>query len=239
VIALFCRVEAAARDIARASIDAELGEGMRSIVGDRVSGGSVVGDEHPAFLQRVCDGDAEPTGEMVVATAGVADGVRTRPLPKRSDRLLGRDACDGLEELGDLAAGEVEVSVPPARNSGDQAGLDESREVMAGGGCRNACLGGQDACRQRSAVGQREQDLRSGRLGQQRADGSQIGISGWLHVLAHSAIVTLRFFDLGRKVLRREGCESGICCSHTVHDIVFARDGSGSDDERATGRSRS
>src|SRR5205823_3821181 len=73
VVALLGPVEAAARDVAGASLDPQLGEGARAVVGDAVVAGAVAGDEYPALLQRVCDGNAQPAREVVVAAAGVAD----------------------------------------------------------------------------------------------------------------------------------------------------------------------
>jgi hypothetical protein len=116
----------------------------------------VANDEYAVFLHCLCECDAKPAREVVVAAARVADCMRTGSLSERGDLLWGRDARHSLDELGDLRAGEREVSVPSVGRGGDQAGVDEPGEMMAHGRCCNTRLSGQHACRQRAAAGERK-----------------------------------------------------------------------------------
>lgn len=52
-------------------------------------------------------------------------------------------------------------------------------------GCGHARFGREHACCERTAVDQGEQDLRSCRLGQQRAHSGEVGVAVRLLVLAH------------------------------------------------------
>ena len=198
MVALFGPVQAAAHEIAGLGVDAELGERGCAVLADGVAGriedsacGAMAGhvvvvgaavavgeDSLPA--ERVCDSDAEPAGEVVVAASGIADRVRPCSLSQRGDRLCRGYTGDGFDQLTDTRAGESEVSVPAAAGGGDEACLDEFGEVMARGGCRDTGFGRENGCCERPAVGKRQEHLRPGRLSEHRAHGGHVGVPDWL-----------------------------------------------------------
>jgi hypothetical protein len=97
-----------------------------------------------------------------------------------------RDSGDRLDELRHLRIGERKVPMPPAADDGEQSGVDEPSQVVARGRRRDARLGSKDACGERSAVGQREQNLRARRLGEQRAHGRDVRVSSGVDIVAHA-----------------------------------------------------
>src|SRR5205085_11599771 len=88
-------------------------------------------------------------------------------LAERADRLARRDAGECLERLRDLRAMEPEVAAATAALGGEEAAVDEPREVPARGRGSDAGLGGESARRQRPAVAERREHARPGRLGEE------------------------------------------------------------------------
>ena len=126
---------------------------------------------------------------MVVAAPRVANCVRAGSLAQRRDRLRGRDARNGFDQLADLGAGEREVAVPAAVDDGDETRVDEPGKVVARRGRRDAGLGREHARRERAAVAEREQNPRPGRLGEQRADGCEVGVADRLRAFIPAMVV--------------------------------------------------
>ena len=106
------------------------------------------------------------------------DRVRARAVAQRADRRGGRDARERLDQLRDLRAGEPVVAVAALGDDGEEPGVDEPPEVLAGGRRRDARLRGEHARRQRATVAEREQHPRPRALAEDRAEGGEVGVSG-------------------------------------------------------------
>ena len=141
VVAAFAPIEAgerqAAAGLARGfDVDAQVLQGSGSFRGEVVGGGQ------PSFRQEaVVEGDAEGTGDVVVAGAGGAEmrgcvGNEWAALSTGEDREIFKDAGDG-------GAGEGEVSVAALEGDLDEAFVLEAAEVDAGGGGGDAGNGGE------------------------------------------------------------------------------------------------
>jgi hypothetical protein len=175
-------------------------------------GGGNVGDLERAVprdqVERIRDGDAETSRQMVVAAPCIAERVRARSLAERSDRLRRGNACHCLEQLGDMRAGQGEVAVAASRDDREEPAVDQPGQMVARGRCRNAGFRRQHARRQRAPVSQGHQYLCPGRLGEQGADGSQIRIGVHGAIVARDASISLeaerKFFRVGAT----DGCKA-------------------------------
>jgi hypothetical protein len=92
MVALLGPVAAPSRELSLARVNAELRELVSSVsrnlvpccCPDRLAARR---DEHLASEQRISEGNAETSGEVVIAATCIADGMSARSLPERTDRL--------------------------------------------------------------------------------------------------------------------------------------------------------
>ncbi len=186
VVVLLAPVHAVADRRARSGeravdVDAQIAQPPRAVVGEAVvevaaDGRRAVGPRAPALVAAVAaDQHAvvdeaghqrhpEPAGQVVVARARRADGVRAGALAQRAHRRRRGDAGQRLEGPGDVGPGEAEVAMAPVALGDHEAAVDELLQVHARGRGRDAGLRGQHAGGQLAAVGQRAQHARAARI---------------------------------------------------------------------------
>ena len=107
---------------------------------------------------------------MVVAATRIAERVRARSLAQRRDGPRRRDVGNRLEQFGDVWSRQREVAVAATGDDGEEAAVDESRQMVARRGSGDAGLGCQHARGQRPPVAEGHQYLCPGRLGEQGTD---------------------------------------------------------------------
>lgn len=71
---------------------------------------SVAADEESLVQHCARERDTQPPGEVVVAGAGPAQGVRTGALTQGANRLGRRDPGKRLQRFGDGRAGQAEIA---------------------------------------------------------------------------------------------------------------------------------
>ena len=98
-------------------------------------------------------GNAEASGEVVVAEADGAEGVAMRPLAARR-RQGESEAAEHLDRRGDFLRSEAVITVAALAVDGEQPAFDQPREVGAGSRCADAGDAGQLAGGQRLAAQQ-------------------------------------------------------------------------------------
>ena len=139
----------------------------------------VVAADHVAGVeQRLEDRDAESAGEMVVARAGQAQRLGARALPQRSDRRGRRHLRERLEQLAAVRAGQPVVPVAALGQHLEQPGVREPGEMAGRRRRGDPRLARQHARGKGAPVAEREQDPRAGRLGEERAQRREVGVSG-------------------------------------------------------------
>ena len=139
---------------------------------------AVAARQHAVVDEAGHERDAEPAGEVVVARARGADGVRAGALAQRADRRLRCDAGQRLERPGDVGPGEAEVAVAPVALGDHEAAVDELSQVHARRGGRDARLRGEHAGGQLAAVGQRAQHAGAARIADEGAHCGEVGVPG-------------------------------------------------------------
>ena len=155
---------------------------------------AVAADEHAVVEEAGHQRHAEPAGQVVVARARRADGVRPGALAQRAHRRLRCDAGQRLERTGDVRAREAEVAMAPVALGDHEAAVDELSQVHARRGGRDAGLRGQHAGGQLAAIGQRAQHAGAARIADEGAHRGEIGVSG------HAPRVAARHFVVRRSL---------------------------------------
>ena len=139
---------------------------------------AVAADQHAVVDEAGHERHAEPAGQVVVARARGADGVRPGALAQRAHRRLRCDAGQRLQGPGDVGPGEAEVAMAPVALGDHEAAVDELSQVHARRGGRDARLRGQHAGGQLAAVGQRAQHAGAARIADEGAHRGEIGVPG-------------------------------------------------------------
>src|SRR5919201_165728 len=140
---------------------------------------------------------------MVITAPRVTERVRACPLSERSDRLQRSDLGNGFDQLGDFTPAEREVPMASAAGDRDKPGIDEPGQMVARSRRGDTRFRGEQTRRQRAAVQERQQNLCAGRLGEQRPDSREIGLTHRLLLLAHQcADPSARTFRSKSKHLR-------------------------------------
>ncbi|WP_366557267.1 hypothetical protein [Pseudonocardia sp. SCN 73-27] len=207
VVALLGPVDAAPDAVRRGHGDPEPGQGGSAGRCEQVGG--VIGeaaarardvetrfrDEVPLVAQGVGQGDAEPSGDVVVAAAGQPHRVRAGAVAQRPDGLWRREPGDLLEQPSDLVARQPVVATAALRGDLQQSGRAQVLEVGAGRRGADPGLGGEHARGQGAAVVERHQHAGATAVGQGGTDDREVGV-------AHASNVGARCFGGGRIVGR-------------------------------------
>ena len=125
-------------------------------------------------LQRVGDRDAEPPGEMVVAGAGRRERRVDAAQPRIGRVGFAADDRHRLEHLRDERRGEAVVAVPALRLDGDEAAVEELREMAARGRRGDAGEEGELLRGPRPSVHEREKDARAGGIADDRGNPGEV-----------------------------------------------------------------
>jgi hypothetical protein len=128
--------------------------------------------------KRLHDGDAEATGEMVVArpcspyclsSGSVSQGLHLRRRCHAGDRL---------DQIRHVRPRETVVAVPAVRLDDEHRSVDKPAEMGAGGRRGNSCLRCQVAGGERSPIAEGEKYPATTAVGEDLSNGSDVGISG-------------------------------------------------------------
>lgn len=121
----------------RLEVDAEIGD-EPGRAGSREQEGAVAAPQQAAGDQGVRDGDAEQTGEMVVAGASAPQRPRRLRGTQPGRRARGRDARERLERVGQLRTREAEEAMAAGSLLDDQPALAQLAQVRTRAGTRDA-----------------------------------------------------------------------------------------------------
>lgn len=120
---------------------------------------------------------AELAGQVPVAGSRGAQGVGAGVLAQRGDRGAGSEASEGLEDAFDIRAGQPVVAVTALLPDGDQAVVEQDRQVIADGRGGDPGFLGQPPGRQRPPVSQGHQHPDPPGVGEGHRDVRQVGVS--------------------------------------------------------------
>lgn len=134
-------------------------------------------DEQPLPHERFRQSDTEPTGEMVVACASLAHGLRAVGGAQRPDPPGRRDASKRLESLGDGRGREAIAALPPRDRTGDETTREETRKVTACRTRRHTSAVRELPGRMHVAVHEHVEHRRPGGVGEQSGDRGNIDIA--------------------------------------------------------------
>jgi hypothetical protein len=124
----------------------------------------------PPRRERIGDGDAEASGEMVIAGARPAQGFVARSHGAMPLRRKGGDRHQGLDGLRHLGRRQAVIAVAALPGHGDQAGLAQLGEVAARGLGAHPAVPGQFARGQGPAVHEGGQDVGAGHIADEGRD---------------------------------------------------------------------
>lgn len=157
----------------RLEIDAELREPPRAAELERLA----VVHEDAVPLERGGQLDTEPSREMVVAGARVPDRLAHGCLPQRPHGPCRSDRRQRLDRRRNRRVGQPEVAVAPGSLAGDEAAVDEPRQMPTRCRRSDASTRGELASRQRLVGHQCLEQRRARGLADQSRGSGEIDVT--------------------------------------------------------------
>ena len=177
----------------RLRVDGEPREPALARSGEPEAVGAI--DQRARPQEALVNAHADFSREVVVAHPRLAQGglARTRPRPDGAGAK--RDAHQRFEQMRDVAIGEPEVPMPPLALDGDQARVDELREMRADGLLGDARHAGKLGGGERPVRHQGREHFRPGVIADERGDADDV------RTVFHGSIVDEPYFP--RKAYHR------------------------------------